>query len=435
MNTSTLVRVWQASSIPHEWIKQRKMMRWRIVAELENYVMSIIEEVKKQGDAALIKFTEKFDGISLNAENLRVTDDEINRAYRQVYKKQISALRFLKKRVETFEKRLLERMHLLVKSDGVEIRCCTHPIQSVGCYVPGGGASYPSTLVMTAIPAKVAGVPRVVVCSPPTNKGVIHPLTLVAADLCGVDEIYKLGGPHAIAALAYGTESIRRVEKIVGPGNRYVMTAKILVSRDVPIDAPMGPSEILVLADETADPRIVALDMISQAEHSVEAVSGLVTSSGVLAKKVVDELEGMVPHLPRGAVVREALSRNGFVVICKTLHEMVEFINAFAPEHLEIIADNPMEIAEKIASAGLILIGHHSPVSASDYCFGVNHVLPTGGFSRIFSGLSVFDFVRRVNIVKCSKGGLLRLRDIVRTLAEAEGLPNHFLAVERRFTN
>jgi histidinol dehydrogenase len=400
---------------------------------LEKYVEAIIEEVKKQGDAALIKFTKRFDKTALDTKELGVTSEEIEQAYENVSEEQISAIEFMKEKVETLEKRTLERIKIEVKENGIQVEYAPRPIQSVGCYVPGGEAAYPSTLVMTAVPAKVAAVPRVVVCSPPTTKGSISPLTLVAADICKVDEIYKVGGVQAIAALAYGTESIKPVRKIVGPGNKYVTMAKILVSREVAIDVPAGPSEILILADETANPHLVALDMVSQAEHGTDSVAGLITTSEELAENILNELKKITMSVRRGATVIEALSGYGFIIICETGKEMIDLANAFAPEHVEIITRKSMEVADKIVSAGLILVGPYSPVSVSDYCCGTSHVLPTGGFGHAFSGLSVFDFVRRVGIVECSKEGLLKLKNNVKVLAEAENLPNHYLAMEGRF--
>jgi histidinol dehydrogenase len=286
---------------------------------------------------------------------------------------------------------------------------------------------------MTVVPAKVAGVPRTVVCSPPTSKGAINPLVLVAADMCKADEVFKVGGVQAIAALAYGTESIKPVRKIVGPGNKYVSMAKILVSREVAIDMLAGPSEILVLADETASPRLVALDMISQAEHGRDSVAGLMTTSKELAESVLKEAGRIVNSIRRRDIVSKAFSRHGFIIVCETVSEMIELANSFAPEHIEIMTREPIDVADKISSAGVILTGPYCPVSVSDYCSGTNHVLPTSGFGHVCSGLSVLDFVRRVGIVECSKDGLLKLKDNVKVLAEAENLPNHYAAIEGRF--
>jgi len=432
VSKNPLIRVWKASELPPRWIEKRLRVGGEMDGELEAYVKSIIDEVRNRGDAALTEFSKKFDNVDLTSKNLRATRREIEDAYGTVSEEQISALEFMKKRVEALERSLLERISITIKED-VRLYSSPRPIQSVGCYVPGGEAPYPSTLIMTVVPAKVAGVPRIAVCSPPTSKGRINPLTLVAADLCKADEVYKIGGAQAIAALAYGTESIKPVRKIVGPGNKYVTMAKLLVSRDVAIDMPAGPSEILVLADETAGPQIVALDMVSQAEHGADSISGLVTTSKELAENVVKELERRVPTLRRNKIIEEALSGNGFIIICNTMREATEFVNAFAPEHLEILTEKPMEVAEKITSAGLVLVGPYTPVSASDYCIGTNHVLPTSGFGHVYSGLSVLDFIRRVNIVECSEKELLKLKNNLRILAEAENLPNHFLAVEGRF--
>lgn len=433
MSKPLLIKIWRTPSLPTEWAERGKILERKTAQPLERRVKAIIEEVRTQGDAALIKFTNKFDKTTLNAKGLRVTREEIEEAYEAISQEQVSALEFMKEKVATVEKRTLEQIKVKVEENGIRVRNLPRPIQSVGCYVPGGEAAYPSTLVMTVVPAKVAGVPRVVVCSPPTTKGSINPLILVAADICKADEIYKVGGAQAIAALAYGTESIKPVKKIVGPGNIYVTMAKILVSRDVAIDMPAGPSEILILADETANPRLVALDMISQAEHGADCVAGLITTSKELAGNVLNELRKMTSSIKRGAIVMKALSNYGFIIICETVNEMIELANAFAPEHVEIVTRKPMEVADKIVSAGLILIGPYSPVSLSDYCTGTNHVLPTGGFGHAFSGLSVLDFVRRVGTVECSREGLLKVKNNVKVLAEAENLPNHYKAIEGRF--
>jgi histidinol dehydrogenase len=427
------LKIRRVSSPPKGILEQRSPRNRGFDAELEAYVESIIEEVRKKGDAALIEFTKRFDDVELKADGLRVSEDDIEDAYNQVSEEQVSALKSAKSRLEALEKRLLEQMNFEVEVDGVTIHSRTSPLESVGCYVPGGKAFYPSSLVMTATPAKAAGVSRVVICTPPRRLGEVSPLTLVAADLCGVDEVYRVGGAHAISALTYGTESIRPVEKIVGPGNKYVMAAKVLVSRDVPIDLPAGPSEVLVLADDSAAPRVVALDMISQAEHGVDSVSILVTTSKELADSVLEDLAEILPTIPRGGIVAEALSRNGMIYQCGELEQGISFVNEFAPEHLEIMTREPMDVAEKVTSAGLILTGPYAPVSASDYCLGVNHVLPTGGFGKTCSGLSALDFIRRVNVVDCPKESLQRVRGSVRALAEAEGLPNHASAVEGRF--
>ena len=428
------LKIRRTSAPPKDLLEERQVrIGGSLPSNLEVQVRRIIETVKERGDSALIEFTEKFDGVSLEADRLKVTEEDVARAYDLVSEEQISAIKLAKSRVELFEKNLLERLNFEVKYEGVEVYSRTRPLRSVGCYVPGGEASYPSTVVMTVTPAKVAGVPRVVVCTPPKKRGEVEPITLVASDICGADEVYMIGGAQAIAALAYGTGSIRPVEKVVGPGNRFVLAAKLLVSRDIATDLPAGPSEVLILADESADPRLVALDMVSQAEHGVWGYSILVTVSSRLADEVQRELEKVVRSSPRAGTVEEALSRNGLILVLRNLDECISFVNEFAPEHLEVMVDEPLEVAERINAAGLVLIGRYTPASASDYCLGVNHVLPTGGFGRVYSGLSVLDFVKRLNIVKCSKEGLYKVRDAIRALAEAEGLPNHALSVEERF--
>jgi histidinol dehydrogenase len=429
------VKVWKASALPSGWFKRTRALDEKAGESIENQVKSIISKVVKNGDAALIEFAEKFDKATLKAENLRVTAKEIEEAYNIVSKEQISALKLMKSKVSSLEKLILERVRITTSKDGIAVQTVLRPIESVGCYVPGGQAAYPSTVVMTAVPAKTAGVPRIVVCSPPTAQGTVNPLILVAADICEVNEIYKVGGAQAIAALAYGTETIKPVKKIVGPGNKYVTMAKVLVSKDVAIDMPAGPSEILVLADETANPQFIALDMISQAEHGADSVAGLITTSEKIAEKTLSWLSKMTTSAERGDIVRKALTDCGFIVTCKSINEMVDLENVFAPEHVEIMTRDPMEIADRITSAGLILLGPYSPVSLSDYGSGTNHVLPTGGFGHAFSGLSALDFARRVSVVESSREGLLRLRNHVKVLTEAENLPNHYKAVEARFEN
>lgn len=428
------VKVWKASTLPPDWFK-RQTPDEKTDARIESDVKAIISKVIKNGDAALIELTEKFDKAQLEAKDLRVTAREIEEAYKAVGEEQISVLKFMKDKVSAFEKLAFKQVGFKTCREGIVVQNVLRPIESVGCYVPGGQAAYSSTLVMTAVPAKVAGVPRIVVCSPPTGKGKINPLVLVAADICEVNEVYKVGGAQAVAALAYGTETVKPVRKIVGPGNKYVTTAKILVSKDVAIDMPAGPSEILVLADETANPRLVALDMISQAEHGGDSVAGLITTSKKLAVAVQDWLAKMATSVNRKEIVAKALEKYGFIITCENMDEVVELANVFAAEHVEIMTEAPMEIADRITSAGLILVGQFSPVALSDYGSGTNHVLPTGGFGHAFSGLSALDFARRVNVVESSKEGLLSLKNQVKVMTEAENLPNHYKAIEGRFEN
>jgi histidinol dehydrogenase len=425
------VKVWKSSALPTYWFK-RKGPEVQTDKQIKIDVKAIISQVAKKGDTALIELTEKFEKVRLEIKDLRVNLKEIKEAYKQVENRQVQVLRFMKNKVSTFEQLALKQVGFETSQEGVTVQSVSRPVESVGCYVPGGQATYPSTLVMTAVPAKVAGVPRIVVCSPPNAKGKVNPMILVAADICGVDEVYKVGGAQAIAALAYGTETIKPVCKIVGPGNKYVTIAKVLVSPDVAIDMPAGPSEVLVLADDSADSRLIAYDMISQAEHSGDSVVGLITSSEKTALQVQKNLVKLTLLAPRSEKISESLEKYGFIIVCGGIDEAVALVNRFAPEHLEVFAASARVLAEKL-TAGLILIGPYSPVALSDYCSGTNHVLPTGGFAQAFSGLSALDFTRRVSIVESSKTGLEKVKSSIKVMTEAENLPNHYKAIEARF--
>ena len=404
-------------------LKDRWPKKRGLDAELLSYVEEIIRDVKERGDRALIDLTEKFDGVKLSVDRLRVSREEIERAYSMVSEKQASALEDAKKRIYEVEKAFLSRIGFEYTDElGIKICWRPKPLESVGCYVPGGKFPYPSTLLMTVIPAKVAGISRVIVCTPPSKNGEIHPITLVAADICGVNEIYRVGGAQAIAAMAYGTESIRPVEKIVGPGNQYVMAAKLLVSKDVPIDHPAGPSEIMILADETANPYYVALDLVSQVEHGPGSIAVLVTTSTRLIKKVYDSIKCLISD-GDGDIL---------LLIADDIDEAVGFANDFAPEHLEIIAEDAGGLSMRICSAGLMLIGGYSPVSISDYCLGTNHVIPTGGYSHVYQPLSVLNFIKFTVTAECPPQALRDLSAIAITLAESEGLVKHALAIGER---
>ncbi len=425
------VKVWNSKELPADWFKRQKADE-KAAVELENSVKAIINQVKTDGDEALVEFALKFDKAELTTRTLKVKPGEIKEAYTRISPQQISALKFMKEKVSIFQKQLLTPTDIKTTCDGISVQTVLRPIESVGCYVPGGQAAYPSTLVMTAVPAKISGVPRIVVCSPSDAKGKVNPLVLVAADICGVDEVYKVGGAQAIAALAYGTKAIAPVRKIVGPGSKYVTEAKVQVSTDVAIDMPAGPSEVLVLADESADARLIAFDMVSQAEHGGDSVAGLITMSEKLAIQVQENLTKLAASAERGEKISGALSKYGFIIVCSNMDEAVCLVNQFAPEHLEVLTANAKELAGKL-TAGLILIGPYSPVALSDYGSGTNHVLPTGGFAQSFSGLSAFDFMRRVSIVESSKTGLERVKDSIKVMTEAENLPNHYKAIQARF--
>ena len=410
--------------------------RWPNVTsenQLLDIVKPIIGRVRAEGDSALIHYTERFDEVRLELGELEVGVDEVEAAYSAVTEEQVSALKESKRRLERVESTRLKGLMFTVELDGVTVKSTVKPLGRVGCYVPGGKAAYPSSLVMNVVPAKVAGVDEVVVCTPPGRAKKVSPLTLVAADICGVDHVYRVGGAQAVAAMAYGTETIPRVDKIVGPGNRYVTAAKAAVSDAVAVDKPAGPSEVLVLADDTADPWLITLDMISQAEHGTGGLVGLVTTSPRVAEGVEQLLNELVAKAPRRCVVEEVLRDGGFIYTVDSLEKAVGFADALAPEHLEVVTAEPRLVAEKVSSAGLVLVGPYTPVSSTDYCMGANHVLPTGGYAKISPGITVLDYLKPVTVVESTRDGLQNVRKHVKALSDAEGFPNHGLAVEGRF--
>ena len=432
MQNGSTVKVWNSKQLPSDWFR-RQQADQKATADLEASVKAIINQVKAEGDKALLAFALRFDKAQLTPQTLKASPEEIQEAYSKVTKEQVAAIEFMKQRVSVFQKQLVSQTEVKAFNEGIMVQTVLRPIESVGCYVPGGQAAYPSTVVMTAVPAKIAGVPRIVVCSPSDAEGKVNPLVLVASDICGVNEVYKVGGAQAIAALAYGTETIKPVRKIVGPGSKYVTMAKVLVSQDVAIDMPAGPSEVLILADQYADARLIAYDMISQAEHGTDSVAALITTSDKLAVQVQEQLGKIAATAPRGDKISESLAKYGFIITCETIEEAVALTNQFAAEHLEVMANDAKMLAEKLV-AGLILIGQYSPVPLSDYASGTNHVLPTGGFAKAFSGLSAIDYMRRVSIAECSREGLEKVKAQVKVLTDTENLPNHYKAIEARFT-
>ena len=394
-------------------------------------VESILKNVKKNGDDAIRKYEKKFSGANLSS--LRLTQTEIKNAYTKVSKTELSALRLAKARLEKTEsiiKSILKNK--TINNDGIKISKKFISIQSVGCYIPGGLARYPSSVIMSVVPAKVAGVKRVVVVSPPNLDGKINPLTIVAANICGADEIYKTGGAQSIAALSYGTKTISKVDKIVGPGGSFVTTAKSLINNQTGIDMLAGPTELGIIADNSANPKFVALDLISQAEHSSDTFCYLITTSEKLAKSVSNIISELLSKIQRGNIVKSSLKNNGFIAICRTKSDMIKLANSLAPEHLEIMAKNPDSLSSKIITPGLILLGNNTPSSASDYVLGSNHILPTNGFGKIRGSLSVLDFIKVSTQVTCSKSSLSKISKYLEVLTNAEGLPNHYEAVRGR---
>jgi histidinol dehydrogenase len=394
-------------------------------------VESILKNVKKNGDNALKKYEKKFSNANLSS--LRLSQNEIKNAYSQISKIELQAIRLAKTRLEKTEsviKSLFKNQ--TINHDGVKISKKFIPIQSVGCYIPGGLARYPSSVMMSVVPAKTAGVKRIVVVSPPNSAGNIDPLTVVTADICGADEIYKIGGAQSIAALSYGTKTISKVDKIVGPGGSFVTTAKSLISDQTAIDMLAGPTELGIIADNSTNPKFIALDLISQAEHSNDTFCYLITTSEKLANSVNKIISELIPKISRGEIVKFSLKNNGFIGICKTNSDMIKLANILAPEHLQIMTKNPESLSSKITSSGLILLGNNTPSSASDYILGSNHILPTNGFGKTRGSLSVLDFIKINTEITSSKSSLLKISKYLKVLTNAEGLSNHFEAVRGR---
>jgi histidinol dehydrogenase len=398
-------------------------------------VRYIIDDVGKRGDRAIFHYTKKLDGVEL--KSLLVSSKEIEDAYANVSPKQVRSVKLIKERLTRSEKTVLNHLFKEIKtvSNGITINRAVRPLRSVGCYIPGGKARYPSTAIMCIVPAKVAKVRRIVAICPPLKDGSIDPLTLVAADICGATEFYKMGGAHGIAALSLGTSSINKVDKIVGPGGTFATAAKILASKNVSIDMVAGPTELLIYADSSFPSRLIALDIISQAEHSLETFCGLVTTSKKLASEVISEIGRILSkgNIERVDLIRKSLKDNGFVAISRNRSMAIEFANEIAPEHLGILSRDCRDISRKITTAGLTLVGKYTPSSASDYCLGSNHVLPTMEYGKSRSSLSVLDFVKIMNIVEATGAGLKKVEWAIKEIAYAEGLSNHYEAVKERF--
>jgi len=431
-----LPRVRKLSKLNQE---ERKKILERATVNIDTVrdsTLKIIQNVREKGNKALIEYTRKFDGVELAASEIRISEGEIKDAYSEIPSSLLKALKHATGNIERFHRSQLTPQDQEIEIEqGIVLTRLRRPIERIGAYIPGGAYAYPSTALMTIIPARISGVSQIAVCSPPRYKGTIPPSILVSCDLAGATEIYKIGGAQAIAAMAYGTESIPKVDKIFGPGNIYVTAAKLLIFPDVDIEMPAGPSEVLVLADETANPKLIAADMISQAEHGPEGASTaiLVTTSASLVGRVQIELSRMVTEAPNKREIETSLENCGVLLLTKDMEEALDFINEYAPEHLELMVSKPFKILDRVFNAGTIFLGDYSPVAAGDYATGANHVLPTGGYARTRSGLSVEDFTKRITIQHLSKKGLKNLRETIVTLADAEGLDAHGEAVNIRF--
>ena len=426
-------------------VKLDETSRQNILADLlkrdpNNYgayadtVQEIVETVKRDGDQAVFAYTREFDKAEISSESLKVTDQEIEEAMKEVDPELMEILQKSMKNIRQFHEKQRQYSWFDSKPDGTILGQKVTPLESVGVYVPGGKAAYPSSVLMNIIPAEVAGVSRIAMVTPPGKDGKVNPVTLTAAHLAGVTEVYKVGGAQAVAALAFGTESIPKVNKIVGPGNIFVALAKKAVYGHVSIDSIAGPSEILVLADESANPRFVAADLLSQAEHDELASAILVTTSMELAKRVSEEVEAFTQELSRREIIEKSLDNYGYILVAETMKEAIQTVNEIAPEHLEIITRNPFEDMTRIHNAGAIFIGEYSSEPLGDYFAGPNHVLPTNGTAKFFSALSVDDFIKKSSIIYYSKEALEEIHKDIEMFAEAEHLTAHANSVKVRFT-
>ena len=400
--------------------------------EVEGRVNAIIEEVRNNRDQAVFNYTKQFDGADINAGNILVTEEEIAEAYEQVDTTLLAVIRKSLVNIKKYHEKQVQNSWFTTE-DGIILGQKVTALATVGVYVPGGKAVYPSSVLMNVLPAKVAGVDRIVMCTPPGKDGKVYPSTLVAAKEAGVDEIYKVGGAQAIAAMAFGTESVPKVDKIVGPGNIYVALAKKAVFGYVSIDSIAGPSEILVLADETANPRYVAADLLSQAEHDEMASAILITTSPKLAEEVSAEIDQFVAELSRKEIIQKSLDNYGYILVADNMEEAIDTVNAIASEHMEIVTADPFHVMTKIRNAGAIFIGEYSSEPLGDYFAGPNHVLPTNGTAKFFSALSVDDFIKKSSIISYSREALEKVHKDIEQFAECEKLTAHANSIRVRF--
>lgn len=403
------------------------------ITSIYEEVRGIVLDVRDNGDQVALRHYKKYK-TNLTLKDLEVGKKEVEEAYRMVDPRVIDALRSASENIIKFHRAQMEReMWVIEIADGILAGRMTTPLERAGAYIPGRRAAYPSSILMTILPAKVAGVKEIIACTPPGEGMDINPATLVAADIAGSTKMFKVGGPWGIASMAYGTEIIPKVDKIVGPGNKYVTAAKMIVFGAVGIDSPAGPSEAMILADKTGDADLISIDLLSQAEHDPDAAAILVTTSDELALRVSETINAEIPQLPRKDIITSSLSRHSYILIAKDMAQAIDFVNEYAPEHLEIMTQDPFITLKKIKNAGSIFMGPFSPIPVGDYASGTNHVLPTGQAARMFSGLSVDDFIKKLTFQYLSKDGLSLLKDTVVSLAEAEGLPLHARAILERF--
>jgi len=401
--------------------------------EYEGTVNEIIEAVREKGDEALFSYTEKFDHCVLSPDTIQVTREEIDEAYTKLDEEFIRVMRQSAENIRVYHEKQLRMSWFDYKPDGTILGQKITSISRAGVYVPGGKAAYPSSVLMNVVPAKVAGVPEILMCTPPGKDGKVNPGTLVAADIAGVDKVYKVGGAQAVAAMAFGTASIPKVDKITGPGNIFVALAKKAVYGFVSIDSIAGPSEILVLADETATPRYVAADLLSQAEHDELASAILITTSRELAEQVQVEINGFVKKLSRSEIIGKSLDRYGYILIAENMDAAIAAANAVASEHLEILTKNPFDTMTRIKNAGAIFLGEYSSEPLGDYYAGPNHILPTNGTAKFFSPLNVDDFIKKTSIISYSQSALEKVHNDIELFAKNEGLTAHANSIAVRF--
>ncbi|WP_375539478.1 histidinol dehydrogenase [Clostridium estertheticum] len=429
-----MIKITEANSTDgKEYMKFLKKRTEDVQKDVNIIVDKILADVRTRGDDAIIEYTQKFDSKFVTSKNFVVTDTEIRNAYKMVDQDFLDAIKLAKVNVNEFHEKQKRNAWMMTKEKGAILGQTLRGLESVGIYVPGGTASYPSSVIMNAIPAKVAGVENLVMVTPPLNDGTVNPHILVAADIAGVDKIYKMGGAQAIAGLAYGTEKISKVDKIVGPGNIYVAMAKKSVFGCVAIDMIAGPSEILIIADEFANQHFIAADLMSQAEHDVLASAMLITTSRDLANKVVKELEIQIKDMSRCKIIKESLEKYGVILIAKNIKEAIALANDIAPEHLEVMVRDPFNYLGDIKNAGSIFLGEYAPEPLGDYMAGPNHVLPTSGTARFFSPLSVDDFIKKSSYIYYTKEALSEVKDKVIKLSDVEGLTAHGNSIKVRF--
>ncbi|MHA2035229.1 MAG: histidinol dehydrogenase [Promethearchaeota archaeon] len=402
------------------------------IESVQESVVSIIHEVRENGDEAIIKFTKNFDKVELSSKHIQVSEHEISKAYERCDADLIRSIKYAKDNLLKFHKAQVREDWLIEIEKGVTAGQIYRPLEMLGIYIPGGRAIYPSTVLMIAAPAYVAGIKEIIMCSPPQPDNKIAPEVLVAANEFGIKKIFKVGGAQAIAAMAYGTKTIPKVQKIVGPGSIWVNTAKQLLSNIIAIDNPAGPSEILIICDETANPKYVIVDLLSQIEHDPDNIGIIVSTSEDVINQIKKTIEEYVVTSKRRDIIEEALINNSLIIKAEDIEDCIRISNLIAPEHLEILTKDPNKLLEKIVNAGAVFLGPFSPVSLGDYCAGTNHVLPTGGTAKTYSGLNIYDFLKTMAVLRCEREGLVKLSSTAIKLSEFEGLFSHKRSIEER---